>query len=277
MKNVIILTGSEPRHSFFRKAIALSGACTVVRSYCEGLEQSLEARLDRQDATADGVQRHHVAARAQSEADFFALFNHFAEDRSHPQFLPKGAVNDEAHVGEIVSKAPDLIAAFGCSLIKQPLIGAFEGRFLNAHLGLSPYYRGSGTNFFAMVDGALEYVGATFMFLDAGIDTGDIIHQIRARVYPGDTPHQIGNRLIGDVAMVYGELIARFDGLAPMAQPAEAEMVRLCKRDDFTEEATRHLYRQFAGGAVARYLNESEAREAAVPIIRNPKLADIGL
>ena len=219
MKHVIILTGSEPRHSFLRKAIALSGTCNVVRSYCEGLEQSLGARLERQETGPGVSQSDHVAARARSEADFFALFNRYAEDRSHPVFLPKGDINKADRVEDILSAGPDLIAAFGCSLIEEPLISAFPRRFLNAHLGLSPYYRGSGTNFFPLVEGVPEYVGATFMYLDAGIDTGEIIHQIRARVFPGDTPHQIGNRLIGDVATVYAELIANFDGLEPMQQP----------------------------------------------------------
>ena len=39
-------------------------------------------------------------------------------------------------------------------------------------------------------------VGATFMYIDAGIDTGEIIHQIRADIVIGDSPHSIGNRLI---------------------------------------------------------------------------------
>lgn len=273
MKSVAILTGAEPRHTFLRKAIAASGCCDVVRSYCEGLEQSLEARLERADAPGEGAQSVHVAARARSEADFFALFNHFAEDRSNPVFLPKGAINEAEHTQAIKQLNPNLVAAFGCSLIKEPLISALPRRFLNVHLGLSPYYRGSGTNFFPLVDGRPEFVGATFMYLDAGIDTGEIIHQIRARVYPGDTPHQIGNRLIGDVAVVYARLLERFDALDPMDQPDIPADARLCRRDDFTESATTRLYTQFEDGLVERYLADEAARRAAVPIVTHPKLA----
>lgn len=275
MKSVVILTGSEPRHTFLRKAIAASGVCTVLRSYCEGLEHSLEVRLDRAQAAADSVQRVHAAARARSESDFFELFNRLYEDRSNPVFLPKGAINDEEHTAAIIALAPDLMAAFGCSLVKEPLIAAFPRRFVNVHLGLSPYYRGSGTNFFPLVDGRPEFVGATFMHLDSGIDTGEIIHQIRARVYPGDTPHQIGNRLIGDVALVYAALIERFDELRAMPQPPVPDDARLCRRADFTEEATRMLYAGFADGMVERYLEEREARCEAVPIVSHPGLAGV--
>jgi methionyl-tRNA formyltransferase len=275
MKSVIILTGSEPRHTFLRKAIALAQGYDVVRTYCEGLEQSLDARLERRDAAPDGAQSAHVAARGRSEQDFFALCNHFAEDRSHPVFVPKGAINDAEHTEAIRQLNPDLLAAFGCSLIKDPLIAAFPRRLLNVHLGLSPYYRGSGTNFFPLVDGRPEYVGATFMYLDAGIDTGEIIHQIRARIFPGDTPHQIGNRLIGDVAVVYGRLLQRFDALEAVQQPAAPPDARLCKRADFTEEATAQLYQQFQSGMVERYLAEQTERCAAVPIVSNPVLTEL--
>lgn len=275
MKSVTILTGAEPRHTFMRKAMAAAQTCEVRRSYCEGLEQSLEARLERAESSGKSVQDEHVAARSRSEADFFALFNHFAEDHSNPQFLPKGAINEPEHVDAIIKLNPDLLAAFGCSLLKKPLIDAFPRRVLNVHLGLSPYYRGSGTNFFPLVDGRPEYVGATFMYLDEGVDTGEIIHQIRARIFPGDTPHQIGNRLIGDVAVVYSRLLERFDILQSMDQPAPPDDARLCKRADFTENATEQLYARFGGGLVETYLAEATERCAAVPIVRNPALESL--
>ena len=80
MKSVIILTGAEPRHTFLRKAIALSGACDVTRTYCEGLEQSLEERLKREGAAEYGVQKTHVTARARSERAWvkFAQQHRFA-------------------------------------------------------------------------------------------------------------------------------------------------------------------------------------------------------
>ena len=39
-------------------------------------------------------------------------------------------------------------------------------KILNLHLGISPYYKGSGTNYFPLVNNEPQYVGATFMFLD---------------------------------------------------------------------------------------------------------------
>ncbi|MBI2824153.1 MAG: hypothetical protein HYX69_05655 [Planctomycetia bacterium] len=272
MKRIVILTGSELRHTFVRMAIAVSPKIEVLCTYCEGLEQSLPETID---ATAPGaeLQAAHVAARARSEEDFFAPFVALVADRSRPEFIPKGAINDGPHAARIAELTPDLIVAYGCSLIKSDLVSQFAGRFLNLHLGLSPYYRGSGTNFWPLVNGEPEHVGATFMFLDEGVDTGRVIHQARARVFPGDTPHQIGNRLIADAAAAYRLLIERFDELADMPPLAQPPKARYYRRRDFTPDATRQLYDNFAAGLVDRYLVEHDARVARAPIIDNPALA----
>lgn len=247
----------------------MAGGADIVRSYCEGTEKSLRSLVVEQNVT-DDVRLKHLVARETSEQDFFAAFVALAPDRSAPQFLPKGAINDPAYADEIAGLGPSLLAAYGCSLIREPLLGRFEGRFLNVHLGLSPYYRGAGTNFWPLVNGEPEYVGATFMHIDAGVDTGEIVHQIRAQVRSGDKPHDIGNRLIRDMALVYAELIRNFDSLEPMAQLPISGDEKVFRKRDFTEDAVRKLYRGFKAGLVEDYLAEQEARCAAVPIIENP-------
>ena len=273
-KRVVILTGSELRHRFVRKALALSPGVQVLRSYCEGLENSLVDLVARKAPEEAAGQSDHLAARARSEEDFFAAFDHFAPDRSNPQAIDRGRINEPEPTAAIIDLTPDLLAAYGCSIIRDPLLSAFDRRFLNVHLGLSPYYRGSGTNFWPLVNGEPEFVGATFMYIDAGVDTGEVIHQIRARISPGDTPHQIGNRLIADMARVYAALIADFDRLPRMPQPAIPETVRVYRRRDFSEDSTRTLYRNFAEGLVDRYLASRRQREEAAPLVENPLLTN---
>lgn len=160
-------------------------------------------------------------------------------------------------------------------MIREPLLSAFPGRFLNAHLGLSPYYLGAGTNFWPLVEGRPECVGVTFMYIDAGIDTGEIIHQIRATMLPVDSPHQVGSRLIRDMALVYAKIIRAFDRLVRMEPLPEPEGARFCKRIDFSEESVRALHDRFAEGMLKHYLAERESRHAAVPILENPAVRPV--
>jgi len=270
MKRVIILTGSETRHTFVRKFIALSGEIEVLRSYCEGLENSLHEVVGAQ--SDNRLRERHLGIRRQAEEDFFGLFVEHTPDDSRPFFLPRGEINAPPQVEWIREADPDLLVAYGCSLIREPLLDAFAGRFLNVHLGLSPYYRGSGTNFWPLVNGEPEFVGATFMYIDAGVDTGEIIHQVRARIFHGDTPFTIGNRLIGDMARVYRDLIVRFDELERMEQPPKPAGERVYRKKDFTEASVAALYARFADGLVERYLEEEAERCRRAPIVRNPVL-----
>jgi hypothetical protein len=272
MKRVVILTGSELRHKFFRKLIGLSDDIQVIHSYCEGLEQSLQTIVTTQHENS--LRTKHLMNREQSERDFFGLFVNSVPDNSKPISLPKGAINSPPYTDTIIQSQPDLLIAYGCSIIREPLLSAFNRRFLNVHLGLSPYYRGSGTNYWPLVNNEPEYVGATFMYIDAGVDTGEIIHQIRARIVWGDTPSSIGNRLIIDMAYVYKEIIRRFDVLERMKQLPKPDKERVYRKKDFSEESVATLYDNFANGLVDKYLSEEVERCRKVPIISNPTIIE---
>ncbi|MBI2640905.1 MAG: hypothetical protein HYW91_03440 [Candidatus Sungbacteria bacterium] len=269
VKRIVILTGSELRHTFFRKYIALLDGVEVIFSFGEGQEKSLKTFVEKKEAR-DGIMMQHVTAREQSERDFFSLFVENSPDHSGPIFIPKGEINNAAYVRQIISAKPDLLVAYGCSIIGEELLRAFPRRFLNVHLGLSPYYRGSGTNYWPLVNGEPEYVGATFMHIDPGIDTGEIIHQIRAQIFWGDTPHQIGNRVIADMAPVYGEIIRKYDELRVMPQLSEPSVARFYKQKDYDETSVKQLYSNFREGLVERYLAEQQEREKKVPLVSNP-------
>ena len=130
---IIILTGSELRHNFMRKAIALEPDFKILCSYCEGSERNISQAINPDEEGAE-KQYRHLAARKESEEDFFRPFVRLAPDLSHPKSISKGTINDPENVEEIMDQNPDLIIAYGCSLIKGPLLNAFEGRFLNLHV-----------------------------------------------------------------------------------------------------------------------------------------------
>lgn len=272
MKRVIVLTGSELRHTYFRLSLAADKRFRVLASFCEGNERSLRARTFSNEQSS-WLERQHVLAREQSEQDFFLQFVETTEDNSNPTFLKKGQINDESVVDSIEQHAPDLLACYGSSLVKSRLLKRFEGRFLNAHLGLSPYYRGSGTNVWPIINGELEMVGATFMYIDEGIDTGNIIHQVRADIFLGDSPHTIGNRLIKKMTDTYADLIANFEKLNDEDQPTSEG--RFYYHKDFDAEACAKLYENISGGLVERYLEDNRRENLETPfIVSNRALGD---
>jgi len=270
MKKVILLTGNELRHQYFCRTMALQNDFEVIAVYCEGIEESLQSRIEANPEASELLKRH-AALRAITEQESFASLLQDTQDNVPRFLLSKGDINEPSVVQAILDKKPDILACYGSSLVRGKLLEAFRSRFLGVHLGLSPYYRGSGTNIWPLVNGEPEYVGATFMRLDSGIDTGEIIHQIRARLFPGDSPHQIGNRLIADMCQVYPEVIRHFDRLAPPPQPSQ-NSGRLFLRKDFDNAACARLYDNFKNGLVEKALSNWDERVARVPITQNESL-----
>ncbi|MCX5815304.1 MAG: formyltransferase family protein [Proteobacteria bacterium] len=269
---VILLTGDETRHQYFRKVIGGDQGIGVIASYCEGTEKSLEARVNS-DSSSTITLKRHVEARNQSEYDFFHNSIQAITDQSNPIKIKKGDINSTEIINQIISLNPDILVCYGASLIKGELLRQFNGRFLNVHLGLSPYYRGSGTNVWPLINNEPEFVGATFMYIDEGIDTGDIIHQIRAKLYLGDGPHSIGNRLITEMCECYKKIIKNFPQLKKMTQPTKHNG-KLYYVKDFTSDACASMYKKISEGLVENYLNNLSERNARAPIIENPKILE---
>ena len=81
----------------------------------------------------------------------------------------------------------DLYIVFGSSYIKGPLLNFLvKNKCINIHMGVSPYYRGSNCNFWAIIDKNYHLVGSTIHRISKGLDDGDILYH--SMVDPFDDP-----------------------------------------------------------------------------------------
>lgn len=265
MMRIAILTGNELRHQFFRKRIALTTGIEVVQSFCETAQQ-----LIAEEITEENVLRHqHLQARLQSEKDFFELFTNAVDDKSNAMIIERGTINDEEYIKAILELDIDLIVVYGSSILKNNWLQLFPKKIINVHLGLSPYYRGSATNYWPLVDGLPECVGATFMFIDEGIDTGEIIHQMRASYQYFDTPSTVGNRLIKDMTAVFASIILQFNSLQKPGNINFHPFRKLCRNKDYSENSVDIIYKNFSGNMIEEYLNHQLERDSVFPIVQN--------
>jgi methionyl-tRNA formyltransferase len=208
------------------------------------------------------IQRH-FAARDASEESYFAG----AVDMAAPcRAVPPGGCNDPGEVELMRGLRPDVVLVFGTGLLGEPLIDAFPGRIVNIHLGLSPYYRGAGTNFWPLVNGEPEYCGATIHVLDRGVDTGPIIAHVRPAIAPADGPHDIGNKTIVAAAAALGDAAIAL-GVGPITGIEQRGGGRVYKRADFSANAVRRLYANFEAGMIPEYLRDKPARDAALSLV----------
>lgn len=104
-------------------------------------------------------------------------------------------VREEAFMEELESLAPDVIVvvAFG-QLLPERILNIPKYGCINVHASLLPAYRGAAPIQWAVIDG-LEESGVTTMYMEKGLDTGDIILQSRLALAEDETGGSLFERL----------------------------------------------------------------------------------
>ena len=268
MKKIVVFTSSSLRHKCFRIFLSNFKNIHILKTFSEKGDR-LKNLLKKREEEGENIslELKHVSLREQSEIDFFDSYLKSAKDNSNNFYCEKGYVSTEECLKKVKILNPDLIIVYGSSILKGNILKEFKNRILNVHLGLSPYYRGSSTNYFPFTNNEPEYAGATFMFLDEGVDTGAIIHQIRSRIYSGDNFHQIGNRLILDMFKIYCQIILNFKKIKKIKINYKNQKRFLYKRKDFTLKTLKKLYDNFNKGMINDYLKNKKKRNQVVPLV----------
>ena len=93
-------------------------------------------------------------------------------------------------------------------LLRAPLLDAFGGRILNIHPSLLPSYPGLNAWAQALEAGARES-GCTVHYVDAGMDTGQIVAQAAVPVLSDDSAESLHSRIQIEEHRIYPEAIAK--------------------------------------------------------------------
>jgi len=77
----------------------------------------------------------------------------------------------------------DVYVVFGSSYIKGDLADFLvKNKAINIHMGVSPYYRGTDCNFWALYDDNPHLVGATIHLLSKGLDSGPMLYHALSEI-----------------------------------------------------------------------------------------------
>ena len=129
----------------------------------------------------------------------------FATQKNLPIFQPLKVKNNEEFINKIQSLNPDVICvvAYGKILPKEILDIPKKG-CINVHGSLLPKYRGAAPIQWAVLNGD-KTTGITTMFMDVGMDTGDMILKQEVEIGEDETTGELWNRL----SKVGGELLVK--------------------------------------------------------------------
>ena len=162
------------------------------------------------------------------------------------RFLPKnvrtlaiksGDLNQLNNIQLRDAISSDLYIVFGASYIKGWLVDFLvENRAINIHMGLSPYYRGSSCNFWAMYDNNPGYVGATIHLLSKGLDSGNMLFHCVPKPIRGDTPYDFTMRavLVAQTGLLEKVRKNEIFSMESVTQD-KSQQIRYTKNNEFTD------------------------------------------
>jgi methionyl-tRNA formyltransferase len=263
--STLIMTGDALRHKFV--ADTLADTLNVVGVVSEQKKAVDEARLiGKEVAEKSAVLLEHFAERDKKEQEYFGAHQQFCVRPQYVLSVPYGQANSDKAFEWIRARAPDYVLLFGSSLIKDPLLGYFGSRMINMHLGLSPYYRGSGTNFWPLADGTPECVGATVHLATAEVDGGAILGQVRPAMYEDDRSHDIGCKAIIAGARLFSVATVAYHKKSIVPRMQDDMVGKEFRRRDFCADAVEKMHQNFDDGMIKKYIKKKQERDAAFPI-----------
>jgi len=255
-----LATAESLRHRY--AATALAAATELVGVVSEAKPPRLPCTEPPEDRAV--LERHWVE---RAEAERRLLGGGVGSVGTDVLRVPAGTVNDADVAHWIGERRPDVLVLFGASIVKPPLLDTYVGRVVNVHLGLSPYYRGSGTNFWPLADRRPECIGATVHLAVAQVDAGGILGQVRPEPEATDRAHELGTKTIVVAFRALPRLLERYAQGQLEPVPQRLQTGRVFRRDQFNAAAVRRTWRHFATGMMAEYIQALDTRRAAYPIV----------
>lgn len=230
--SLTIFTGNQPRH------------LALVRRACDALPDVtvvVEASAAPRDNPSDAASALNLYFQKVREAER----HYFGVSRPLPgacRVLPIMAGDLNLLPVEALEGAlgADVLLVFGSSYIKGWLVEALISKAaINLHMGISPQYRGSACNFWALHDGSAGLVGATVHRLTRGLDDGDVLFHSRPTFAGEDAFHFTMKAVDRAQSDLLHWLAAGGDPRAGGSSQDRSLEVRYSRNADFTEQVAK--------------------------------------
>ncbi len=133
------------------------------------------------------------------------------------------SVNDDDVIAEIKSIEPDffVVVAFG-QFLSMKLLDIPRFAPINIHASLLPGYRGAAPIHRSILNGDTK-TGVTTMFMDKGMDTGDILDRSETEITKNDTAETLHDRLAEMGAELIITTIENFLGSTVNRSPQDSQ------------------------------------------------------
>ena len=172
---ITVFTSNQPRHlAYIRRLSEIASEVIAVMEINTVFPGKVKDFFDNSPT----MQEYFSRVRAAEVAIFGGL--DFTPTNVRVMALKAGDVNSLKREDLLPALDSDYYLVFGSSFIKGWLVHELvDKQAINIHMGLTPYYRGSSCNFWAIYDERPAFVGATIHLLSEGLDNGPGLFHVR--------------------------------------------------------------------------------------------------
>jgi len=253
-----LLCSNHIRHIYFAQVLQEHHDLIFVAAEDKGNQGQFVAQTEE----GGEILQDHFASLEQEQRNFFGDLRKFPQSIFEVMHISRGGINSPEIAEKVKKHDIEGIAVFGCGILHEDIFGLCPGRVINAHQGISPYYRGSGTNFWPFVNKELQFVGVTIHYINARIDSGGIICHGRPNIEIGDSMHAIGCKTIEVSAALMATVFQEIEKGKVLAQIPQWDKGTLYQRKDFNAEAVLRAKRNMMDGMIEDYVETLKAKKA---------------
>jgi methionyl-tRNA formyltransferase len=180
------------------------------------------------------------------------------DPRVKAQSINAGQLNQLTQQQLVAALESDLVIVFGSSYIKGWLADALIAKnAVNLHMGISPQYRGSACNFWALFDNNPHLVGATIHRLAKSLDSGSVIQHVRPK-FTGQNLFHFSMQAVAACHDALSALILNNKLLTVIPEPQDPKLeIRISKNSDFTDEIAASFLKRVVDLATFSQLHSS--------------------
>ena len=169
---ITIFTSNSLRHlNLINKISKISKECNVI------IETKTVLPGIRKDFFSNSNEMKNYFFNVQKAEKKYFFSNTHTKNFIKTKIIKQGDLNYLNKKDLSFALKSNIYIVFGSSFITNKWLIDYliKKKAINIHMGLSPFYRGSSCNFWALNDKNPEYVGSTIHYLSKGLDSGNII------------------------------------------------------------------------------------------------------
>ncbi len=179
---ITLFTSDKKRHNYLIYLLSnISKELFVIQEYTTSASTS---NLSTKDLKKSIILKKYFKYVNNAETKLFGnSFKKKSNENIKVLSIISGSLNEYSISSLSDFLKSDIYIIFGSSYIKGQLFNFLvKQKAINIHAGVSPYYRGSDCNFWALYDDNPHLVGSTIHLLSKGLDDGPILYHAMSNI-----------------------------------------------------------------------------------------------